>query len=239
MARSWKQDTQGSCRMPFPGGWGCLGSSHSPAWLGQSWSLGRFLTVCPNLMTLRCVWALGGKKWWARQGTSNTQLWWAGSFGEHIPQWELWWNSAIWMCLGAYWENSPGLRRKEKLRGSERKREPRWTGGYLERNQTKDKWKTIKTWSVTFRFNKMKKKKRRLQDDEYNYFIISIFKICIYSWSLIHYLNSSGCHLLSCKLDLGGKKSPWLLVLEIMVLSLTMWLWVSLISSLNITFLVI
>lgn len=111
-----------------------------------------------------------------------------------------------YLCVRAYWENSPGLRRKEKLRGSRRKREPRWVGGYLERNQTKDKWKTIKTWTVTFRFNKMEKKKRRLQDDEYNYFIISIFKICICSWLLIHYWNSSGCHLLSCKLDPGAGK---------------------------------
>ena len=31
-------------------------------------------------MTLRCVWALGGKRWWEGQGTSNTQLWWVGSF---------------------------------------------------------------------------------------------------------------------------------------------------------------
>lgn len=26
-----EQDTRGSCEMPFPGGWGCLGGSSSPA----------------------------------------------------------------------------------------------------------------------------------------------------------------------------------------------------------------
>ena len=132
--RSWTQDTQGNRRRPFPGGWGCLGGSHSPAWLGQPWSVGWFLIVCPNLMTLRCVWALGGKRWWVRQGTSNTHLWWVASFSEHIPQWELWWNSAI--CVS-------GLTGRTAL-DWEGRRNWEGVGGKGNQDEWEDIWKETK-----------------------------------------------------------------------------------------------